>query len=88
MTNGGEFISDEFYEMCESSNIKVITTPSYSPWSNGLCRRHKQFLDNIRVHIKCNYVMLDKIRDDIKCNYDVALAWAVSTKNALINHVF
>ena len=26
--NGGEFISDEFYEMCERFNIKVITTPS------------------------------------------------------------
>ena len=30
--------------------------------------------------------MLGKIRDDIKCDYDVALAWAVSAKNALINN--
>ena len=71
--NGGEFISDEFYEMCERFNIEVITAPSYSPWSNGLCKPHNQFLTN----------MLDKVCDDIKCDYDVALAWA---KNALINH--
>ena len=30
--NGGKFISDEFYEMCENVNIKVITMPSYSSW--------------------------------------------------------
>ena len=54
--NEGEFISDEFYEMCERFNIKVITTPSYSPWSNGLCERLNQFLTN----------MLGKIRDDVK----------------------
>ena len=71
--NGGEFISDEFYEMCERFNIEVITAPSYSPWSNGLCKQHNQFLTN----------MLDKICDGIKCDYDVPLAWA---KNALINH--
>ena len=41
--NVGEFISDEFYEMCERFNIIVIATPSYSPWSNGLCERHNQF---------------------------------------------
>ena len=69
-------ISDEFYKLYERFNITVITTPSYSPWSNGLCERHNQFLTN----------MLDKIRDDVKCDYDVALALAVSAKNALINH--
>ena len=31
------------------------------------------------------YNMLDKIRDDVKCHYDVALAWAVSVKNVLVN---
>ena len=74
--NGGTVISDEFYEMCDRFNIKVITTPSYIPWSNGLCKQHNHFLTN----------MLDKIHDDVKCDYDVALAWAVNAKNALINH--
>ena len=32
--NGGEFIGEEFYEMCEAFNIKVSGTPSYSTWSN------------------------------------------------------
>ena len=74
--NRGEFISDEFYERCERFNIKVITTPSQSPWSNGLCKLHNQFITTI----------LDKIHDDVKCDYDVALAWAVIGKNALNNH--
>ena len=62
--------------MCERINIKVITTLSYSAWSNSLCERHNQFLTN----------MLDKICDDVKCDYDVAIACVVSAKNALINH--
>ena len=74
--NGRESISDEFYEMCERFNIKVVTTPSYSPWSEGLWERYNRFLTN----------MFDKICDDVKCDYDVPLAWAVSAKNTLINH--
>ena len=27
--NGGEFISDEFYDMCEAFNIKIDSTPLY-----------------------------------------------------------
>ena len=73
--NGGEFISDEFYKMCERFNIKVMTTPSYSSWRNGLCEWHNQFLIN----------MSGKIFDDVKCDYDVALAWAVIAKNVLIS---
>ena len=74
--NGGEFINDEFYEMCERFNIKVVTTPSYSLWRNGLCKRHNQVLTNV----------LDKIRDDVKCDYDydVSLAWVVLITMALV----
>ena len=75
--NGGEFIIDEFYEMCETFSIKTTTTFAYSLWSNDLCERHSQFLTN----------MLDKILDNAKCDYDTALAWAVSAKNALINQL-
>ena len=74
--NGGEFISKEFQEMSEKFNFKIMTTASYSPWSNGLCERHNQTLTN----------MLNKIRDDVKCNNDTVLAWAVSAKNNLMNH--
>ena len=34
--NGGKFISDKFYEMCEKFRIKLTTTPPCRPWSNGL----------------------------------------------------
>ena len=74
--NGGKFIGDEFYDMCEAFNIKIDSTPLYSPWSNGLCKHHNQTLTN----------MFLKIREDIKCDMDTALAWAVSAKNTLINN--
>ena len=74
--NGGEFIGEDFIELCEIFNIKVSTTASHSPWSNGTCERHNQFITN----------MLHKIRDDTKCSYETALAWAISTKNGLINN--
>ena len=43
---------------------------------NGLSEWYNQFLTN----------MLNKICYDVKCDYDIALAWAVIAKNALINH--
>ena len=70
--NGGEFIGEYFIEMCQQFNIKVKTTPSKSPWSNGLCERHNQTLTS----------MLLKIKEDMKCNYEIALSWAVCAKNA------
>ena len=63
--NGGEFIGNDFLDMCETF---VSTTPSYSPWSNGLVERHL------------------KIKEDAKCDWEIALAWAISAKNALINN--
>ena len=74
--NGGEFISDEFVDMCEAFGMKISTTPSYSPWSNGLCERHNQTLTNILL----------KIKEDVKCDWDTALAWAVRAKNSSVNH--
>ena len=73
--NGGEFISDRFH-MCERLNIKIQTSPSYSPWSNGLCERHNQTLTTTLL----------KIKEDTKCDFDTALAWAVCAKNSLINN--
>ena len=74
--NGGEFISDDFVTMCERFNIKISTTPSYSPWSNGLCERHNQTLTNTIL----------KVKEDTKCDWETALAWAISAKNALVNN--
>ena len=74
--NGGEFDNSIFHGLCEKFNIKIQTTPSYSPWSNGVCERQNQTLTS----------MLLKFKGSEKCDYDTALAWAVSAKNSLINH--
>ena len=73
---GGEFIGDSFTEMCEKFNIKVQTTPSKSPWSNGLCECHNQTLTTIIL----------KVKDDTGCDYETALSWALCAKNSLINN--
>ena len=74
--NGGEFIGDDFYDICGKFNIKVSGTASLSPWSNGTCERHNHLITTMPV----------KIRDEAKCSYDTALAWTLSAKNPLINH--
>ena len=61
--------------MCKNFNITFTTTPSYSPWSNGLCERH-------------NYILTEtllKIKEEGKCDRETALAWAISAKNSFIN---
>ena len=62
--------------MCGKFNIKVLGTASFSPWSNGTCKRHNHLITT----------MLFKIRDDVKCSYDTALAWVINKKKSLINH--
>ena len=47
--NGGEFVSKHLIDLCENFNIKILTTPAESPWSNGLCERH--VIKNKRGHI-------------------------------------
>ncbi len=74
--NGGEICSEDFYELCELFNITTDTTPAYSPWSNGRCERHNQFLTE----------MVEKIKDDVNCSWDTAVLWAVCAKNNLFNN--
>ena len=62
--------------MCGKFNIKVSGTASFSPWSNGTCKRHNHLVT----------AMLVKIRNDVKCSYDTTLAWVINEKNSLINH--
>ena len=69
--NGGEFIGEDFHNMCGNFNINVSVTASFSPWSNSTCERHNHLITT----------MLLKIRDDVKCSYDAALAWTISAKN-------
>ena len=73
--NGGEFANKSFTEMCAKLNIEVATTAGESPFSNGTVERH----DKVPAEA------MQKTLDDVKCELDMALAWAVSTKNALQN---
>ena len=73
--NGGEFVNNDFLDMCEQLNITVKTTGAESPWSNGLVERNNQTISN----------MLDKVLDDTACDFDIALAWCVNAKNSLEN---
>lgn len=73
--NGGEFDSHEVRDMAENFNIQVITTPAYSPWSNGLLERHNQTLTEILL----------KVKKDQHLDWDTALAWALMSKNMLQN---
>ena len=73
--NGGEFMNEQFLNMCEKMNITVLTTAAESPWSNGLVERHNAVLEE----------MLNKVLDETKCDYDTALAWCFHAKNSLMN---
>ena len=74
--NGGEFDSDEFRSLCENVNIRICTTAAESPWSNGIVEKHSAATPGFSVQ---------KIMDDLKCDLSLAVAWAVSAKNALHN---
>ena len=73
--NGGEFVNEEFTEMCESLNIKIKRTGTEAPWSNGLVERHNLIISE----------MLVKVLEDTKCNFVIALAWCVNAKKSLQN---
>ena len=73
--NGCEFNNGEMREMGEAFNIKILTTSAESPWSNGVCERLNGVLGD----------SVDKIVHDTACDLSVALAWAVSARNALSN---
>ena len=74
--NGGEFSNDRFREMNEKLNIETVTTAAEAPFSNGIVERHNLIL----------YDAMCKTMRDAQCEPKVALAWAVSAKNALQNN--
>ena len=73
--NGGEFNNESFREMAQNLKVIVRTTAAQSPWSNGLCERHNSILND----------MVIKTMEDTGCNLELALSWAVCSKNALHN---
>ena len=73
--NGKEFANDDFREMGEKLNTRIVNTAAESPWSNGINERHNAILGN----------MISKVMEDTKCKLKDAISWAVSAKNALSN---
>ena len=74
--NGGEFANEEFKMMNEQLNIETVVTAAESPFSNGIVERHNRILAEAMM----------KTLADVKCDKEMALAWAVSAKNALQNN--
>ncbi|CAL4151221.1 unnamed protein product [Meganyctiphanes norvegica] len=74
--NGREFNNSEMRALGEAFNIKIMTTAAESPWSNGICERLNGVLG----------ILVNKIIFDGKCDIRMALAWAVSARNAYDNN--
>lgn len=72
---GGEFSNDLFREMSEKLNIENATTAGESPFSNGIVERHNLVLADC----------MKKTMIDVECSPEMALAWAISSKNSLHN---
>ena len=73
--NGCEFNNVEMRQFGETFNVKIMTTAAESPWSNGTCERLNAIIGD----------MVSKLVKDTTCDVSMALAWAVSARNALSN---
>ena len=62
--NGGEYANSKFLEMCESMNIRVITTAAESPFNNGLIEWHNLIISE----------MLGKTLEDTGADFQPVLA--------------
>ena len=75
--NGCEFNNNEMRELGEVFNVRIIPTAAESPWSNGVVERQNAVIgSDVR-----------KIMASTKCCLEVALAWAVSARKLLTNHL-
>ena len=72
--NGGEFLNEEFLELCDKMNINMKMTAAEAPWSNGMIERHHKVICDV----------LNKTLEEIE-DFDIALAWATQAKNSLYN---
>ena len=73
--NGGEFANQDMLTLAENFNINLCVSAANSPFSNGLVERHNAIIAN----------MLDRILEENDCDFDIALAWAINSKNSLSN---
>ena len=72
----GEFDNESYHDFTEQFNVEICATGAQSPWSNRIC--------------ECNHYVIDvcvqKLREeDPNVNLNVALTWAVNTKNSMMN---
>ncbi|XP_057303171.1 uncharacterized protein LOC130640668 [Hydractinia symbiolongicarpus] len=70
--NGGEFLNEDYPEMCEMFNIEEAKTAAETPLLNGICETH-------------NTVVKEAVRktmEDSNCSLETAVVWAVSAKNS------
>ena len=74
--NGGEFLNEEYKEICEVFSIEEAKTTAESPWSNGVCECQNAILKE----------SVQKTIDESGCKLETAVAWAVSAKNSLSGH--
>ena len=44
LADNGEFLNEEYKEMCEMFNIQEAKTAAESPWSNGVCEGQNAIL--------------------------------------------
>lgn len=70
--NDGEFSNEA---LREKVNIIIKTTGAEASWSNGLCARHNQVLDE----------MLTKTMANSGYSLDIAIVWCINAKNSLHN---
>ena len=71
--NGGEFNNEEIREVASILNVRISSTPSESPWSNGLCERNHQITDRmLEILVDENPYLKEK----------TLLAWANVAKNS------
>lgn len=73
--NGGEFVNETFNEACSNLSIVLKTSPSESPWCNGIVERHNGLLGN----------MIEAVLEETNCNLEIAVAWSTNSKNSLAN---
>ena len=72
--NLGEFVNDEYRDVCQNLNIEVCNTASYSTWQNGFCERNHAVVDDCVAKI---------LEENPKLNLESALMWATNAKTSL-----
>ena len=61
--------------MCEHFDIKLQTSPSESRWWRGIVERHNVLVGQ----------MMDKVENSTGCSRNIAICWALNTKNTFSN---